>query len=99
MLIVHALQEACGERLIVDLPPGGIQFAVQFTEGPDGPPDDVAVASRARKAGLAVLALSIWYANDRAPHTPRGLVMGFANIADAPEARRLAQTLRLCLDG
>jgi GntR family transcriptional regulator/MocR family aminotransferase len=99
MLIVHALQEACGERLIVDLPPAGIQFAVHFTEGPDGPPDDVAVASRARQAGLAVLPLSIWYANGRAPRTPRGLVMGFANIADAPEARRLAQTLRLCLDG
>jgi GntR family transcriptional regulator/MocR family aminotransferase len=98
MLIVHALQQAFGERLIVDLPPGGIQFAVQFAEGPDGPVDDVAVASRARDAGLAVLPLSVWYANGRARRTPRGLVMGFANIADAREAGHLARTLRACLD-
>ncbi len=99
MLIVRALEQAFGERLIVDLPPGGIQFAVQFAEGPDGPADDVAVAARAREAGLAVLPLSIWYANGRARSTPRGLVMGFANIADAGEAGRLARTLRQCLDG
>ncbi|SAL56665.1 GntR family transcriptional regulator [Caballeronia choica] len=101
MLIVHALEQAFGERLIVDLPPGGIQFAVQFAEGPGGPGgpvDDVAVAARAREAGLAVLPLSIWYANGRAPRTLRGLVMGFANIADAGEAGRLARTLRACLD-
>ncbi|SEA64373.1 transcriptional regulator, GntR family [Paraburkholderia sartisoli] len=99
VLIVHALEQAFGERLIVDLPPGGIQFAMQFTEGPDGPVDDVAVASRAREAGLAVLPLSIWYANGRARHTLRGLVMGFANIADADEAGRLARKLRACLEG
>jgi GntR family transcriptional regulator/MocR family aminotransferase len=98
-LIVHALEQAFGERLIVDLPLGGIQFAVRFAEGPDGPTDDIAVASRAREAGLAVLPLSIWYANGRAPHTPRGLVMGFANVVDAGEAGRLARTLRGCLDG
>ncbi|OAJ61742.1 DNA-binding protein [Paraburkholderia ginsengiterrae] len=99
MLIVHALEQAFGERLIVDLPPGGIQFAVQFTEGPDGPVDDVAVAARAREAGLAVLPLSIWYANVHGRRTLRGLVIGFANIADAREAGRLALTLRKCLDG
>ncbi len=72
MLIVQALEQTFGERLIVDLPPGGIQFAVQFAEGPDGPVDDVAVASRAREAGLAVLPLSIWYVNGRMRRTPRG---------------------------
>ncbi|XUW90137.1 PLP-dependent aminotransferase family protein [Burkholderia sp. M6-3] len=99
VLIVHALEQAFGERLIVDLPPGGIQFAVQFAEGPGGPVDDVAVAARAREAGLAVLPLSIWYANGHARSTSRGLVLGFANIADAGEAGRLARTLRVCLDG
>ena len=99
VLIVRALKQAFGDRLIVDLPPGGIQFAVQFTEGPDGPVDDVAVAARAGDAGLAVLPLSIWHANGRAQRTLRGLVMGFANIADADEASRLARTLRECLDG
>jgi GntR family transcriptional regulator/MocR family aminotransferase len=48
VLIVRALEQAFGERLIVDLPSGGIQFAVQFAEGPDGPVDDVAVAARPR---------------------------------------------------
>jgi GntR family transcriptional regulator / MocR family aminotransferase len=99
VLIVRALEPAFGERLIVDLPPGGIQFAVQFTEGPDGPVDDVAVAARAREAGLAVTPLSIWYTSGGAARALRGLVMGFANIADANEAGRLARTLCACLDG
>ncbi|GLU31409.1 PLP-dependent aminotransferase family protein [Trinickia caryophylli] len=98
MLIVNALKEAFGTRLDVDPPSGGIQFAVTFTEGPDGPVDDVAVAARAREAGLYVLPLSTWYANSRARRTPRGLVMGFANVGDARDAGRLARTLRSCLD-
>ncbi|RQR35509.1 PLP-dependent aminotransferase family protein [Burkholderia sp. Bp9143] len=98
MLIVHALRQAFGERLIVELPEGGIQFAVRFAEGPDGPVDDVAVAARARDAGIAVLPLSIWYSNSHTEQTPRGLIIGFANIADADEARRHAKTLRACLD-
>ncbi|KVZ17313.1 DNA-binding protein [Burkholderia ubonensis] len=97
MLIVHALRQAFGERLIVELPSGGIQFAVRFVDGPEGPVDDVAVAARARDAGLAVLPLSIWYTNGHTQQTPRGLVIGFANIADADEAHRHAQTLRACL--
>jgi len=99
MLIAHALEQAFGERMIVDLPPAGIQFTVRFAEGHDGPVDDVAVASRAREAGLAVLPLSIWYANGRMRRTPRGLVIGFANITDAGEASRLARTLHACLEG
>jgi GntR family transcriptional regulator/MocR family aminotransferase len=97
-LIVHALRQAFGERLIVELPAGGIQFAVRFAEGPEGPVDDVAVAARAREAGLAILPLSIWYSDSRTRQTPRGLIIGFANIADAGEAHRLAQMLRACLD-
>ncbi|MBC8737727.1 PLP-dependent aminotransferase family protein [Paraburkholderia sp. UCT31] len=99
VLIVRALEQAFGERLIVELPPGGIQFAAQFVEGPDGPVDDVAVAARAREAGLAVLPLSVWYANGRTRSTSRGVVMGFANIADAGEAGHLARSLRACLGG
>ncbi|MBR8459840.1 PLP-dependent aminotransferase family protein [Burkholderia dolosa] len=96
-LIVHALQHAFGDRLIVEPPPGGIQFAVQFRDAASGPVDDVAVAARARDAGLAVLPLSIWYANGRTQQTRRGLIVGFANVADAGDARRLANTLRDCL--
>ncbi|MXN60978.1 PLP-dependent aminotransferase family protein, partial [Burkholderia pseudomallei] len=96
MLIVAALRQAFGERLIVDPPSGGIQFAVRFA---DGGVDDVAVAARAGDAGLAVVPLSIWYVNPRARTTPRGLVIGFANIVDAREAGRYARTLHACLDG
>ncbi|BAX63344.1 transcriptional regulator [Burkholderia stabilis] len=96
-LIVHALRQAFGERLIVEMPPGGIQFAVRFAEGSEGPVDDVAVAARARDAGLAVLPLSIWYTNSHTRQTPRGLIIGFANIADADEAYRLAHMLRACM--
>ncbi|GLC92873.1 GntR family transcriptional regulator [Cupriavidus sp. TA19] len=99
LLIAQALRQTFGELLTVELPPGGIQFSVQFAEAAHGPVDDVAVASRARQAGLAVLPLSIWYAHGRMRDTPRGLVMGFANITDANEAGRLARTLRACLDG
>lgn len=99
MLIVHALEQAFGQRMIVDLPAGGIQFAVRFADDAAGAVDDVAVAARARQAGLATLPLSIWYASGRTPSTPRGLVMGFANIVDADEAGRLAGILRACLDG
>ena len=53
----------------------------------------------AREAGLAVLPLSIWYANAGTRRTPRGLVMGFANIASADDASHLARKLRACLDG
>ncbi|WP_244851499.1 PLP-dependent aminotransferase family protein [Caballeronia sp. SL2Y3] len=98
VFIADALEQAFGKRLNIDLPPGGIQFAVRFAEGPNGPVDDVAVAARARQAGLGVLPLSIWYANARMPRTPRGLVIGFANVTDASEAARLARKLRSCLD-
>ncbi|MBX4378940.1 hypothetical protein K4H02_28185, partial [Mycobacterium tuberculosis] len=40
------MREAFRERLIVELPVGGIQFAVRFTDGPEGPVDDVAVAAQ-----------------------------------------------------
>lgn len=59
MLIVHALKRAFEERLIDDLPSIGVRFA----EGLDLPVDDIAVDSRVREAGLAVLPLSSWYAN------------------------------------
>jgi GntR family transcriptional regulator/MocR family aminotransferase len=97
MLIADALRQAFGDRMIVDMPHGGIQFAVRFTPGADGPIDDGAVAARAREAGLAVGALSWWYANARLRRTPRGLVMGFANVTDAKDAGRLARMLRACL--
>lgn len=95
VLIVRALKRAFGERLIVELPAGGIQFAAQFAEGPGGPVDDVAVAARAREAGLAVLPLSIWYANGRTRRTPRGLVMGFANIVDTDSGPSCADVARV----
>jgi GntR family transcriptional regulator/MocR family aminotransferase len=57
------------------------------------------VAARASESGLAVRPLSAWYVNSRSKHTQRGLVMGFANVADADDAARLARILKRALDG
>jgi GntR family transcriptional regulator/MocR family aminotransferase len=70
-----------------------------FRADRDGPVDDLAMAGRAREAGLAVLALSAWYLNGRSKETLRGIVVGFANVADAGEAARLARMRRRAYDG
>ena len=70
-----------------------------FHAGREGPVDDMAMAARAREAGLAVIALSAWYLSGRTKHTLRGIVVGFANVADAAEATRLARMLRRAYDG
>ena len=97
MLIVHALRQAFGERLIVELPVGGIQFAVQFTDGPtDRSTTSPSLPARASPAWRSCRCRSGMNSHTR--QTPRGLVIGFANIVDADEAQRHARTLRACLD-
>lgn len=96
-LTVQALQHAFGGRLQVDLTPGGMHFVAMFARGPQGPVDDVAVAERARAMRLGVAPLSTWYAHQRNEDTPRGLVIGFANVFDADEAARVAGLLRQAL--
>ena len=70
MLIVHALRQAFGERLIVELPVGGIQFAVQFTDGRRTGRRRRRRCPRARRRPT-VLPLSIWYEQPHAANAAR----------------------------
>ncbi|SAK77997.1 GntR family transcriptional regulator [Caballeronia pedi] len=99
MLLMNAILKAFGDKVSIELPTGGMHLVAIFHAGRDGPIDDMAMAARAREAGLAVLALSAWYLNGRAKHVLRGIVVGFANVADATEAARLAGMLRRAYDG
>jgi GntR family transcriptional regulator/MocR family aminotransferase len=99
LLLVDALRRACGQAITMDLPSGGMHLVVTFSHDAGVPVDDHAVAARASESGLAVRPLSAWYVNSRSKHTQRGLVMGFANVADADDAARLARILKRALDG
>jgi GntR family transcriptional regulator/MocR family aminotransferase len=94
-LLAQALMRVLGDTIRVDLPSGGMHLVMLF----NAPIDDFAVAARAREAGLAVLALSAWYLGGRTRRSLRGLVLGFANVADAAEAARLARLLQRALKG
>ncbi|WP_438390980.1 PLP-dependent aminotransferase family protein [Caballeronia sp. DA-9] len=87
----RALAEVFGERLAIDLPPGGLQMAARFVDGTD----DTAVADHARASGFGEQALSRWYMN--AP-PQSGLVLGFANVASEDQAMRRALELRRAAD-
>ncbi|WP_321801572.1 PLP-dependent aminotransferase family protein [Caballeronia sp. J97] len=99
VLLANELLKAFGDRVSIELPTGGMHLVAIFPKRRDGLVDDMAIASRAREAGLAVLALSAWYLSGRTKHTLRGIVVGFANVADAAEAARLARMLRRAYDG
>ncbi|KXU87751.1 DNA-binding protein [Caballeronia megalochromosomata] len=99
MRLANAIVKAFGDNVSIELPTGGMHLVAIFRKGRGGPIDDMAMAARARETGLAVLALSAWYLNGRTKHTLRGIVVGFANVADAAEAARLARMLRRAYDG
>ncbi|WP_058914407.1 PLP-dependent aminotransferase family protein [Entomohabitans teleogrylli] len=64
---------------------GGIQLVIEVDE------DDVLLAQKANRAGLAVQALTTWCSREPAR---RGLLLCFTNVASLSEARRLAKRLR-----
>jgi GntR family transcriptional regulator / MocR family aminotransferase len=97
-LFAQALVKAFGERVSVELPSGGMHLVMLFNPGVEGPVDDLAIAARAREAGLAVIALSSWYLGGRTRRTLRGVVLGFANVGDGGEALRLGRMLRRAFD-
>jgi GntR family transcriptional regulator / MocR family aminotransferase len=97
--LADAIMKAFSGKASIELPSGGMHLVVFFHADANGPVDDLAIAARARDAGLAVIALSSWYLGGRTRRTLRGLVMGFANVADSAEAARLARMLRRAFDG
>ncbi len=83
----RAFLQVLGDRLRIDLQPGGLHMLGTLADHED----DVMLAERARAAGLALRPLSRWYLNAK----PRqGLLFGFANIIDENDALRLALTLK-----
>ncbi|BAN27956.1 MocR-like pyridoxine biosynthesis transcription factor PdxR [Caballeronia insecticola] len=95
----QALIKAFGARASIEPPSGGMHLVMLFNAGVNGPVDDLAIAARAQELGLAVSGLSSWHIGARTKRSLRGMVLGFANVADAAEAARLARMLRRAYDG
>lgn len=85
-------QEVLGDRICIDLQPGGLHMLAKLA----GHEDDITLAARARAAGFAVHALSRWYI-DAPPQ--QGLLLGFANVIDEEDALRLALRLKQAING
>jgi GntR family transcriptional regulator/MocR family aminotransferase len=83
----RVFQQVLGDRIRIDLQPGGLHLLAQLADHEN----DVLVDERARAVGIAMHPLSRWYINAK----PRqGLLMGFANVPDEREAMRLAKKLK-----
>ena len=86
----RVFQEVLGERIRIDLQPGGLHVLAKLAAHED----DVMLADRIRSTGLAMHPLSRWYIHAQ---PQQGLLLGFANVADEKEALRLALTVRQAL--
>lgn len=80
-------QEVLGDRIRIDLRPGGLHMLAQLADHED----DVMLAEKARELGLAMHPLSRWYINAK---PQQGLLLGFANVIDEKDARRIALKLK-----
>jgi GntR family transcriptional regulator / MocR family aminotransferase len=89
--LAEALAAVFGDRVKVDLKPGGMHLIARFADGVR----DVASAKRAQAAGLAVEALS-----SRAIAQPcgQGLLLGFTNIAET-DAKAMCRRLERAIGG
>jgi GntR family transcriptional regulator/MocR family aminotransferase len=86
----RVFQEVLGDRIRIDLRPGGLHMLAKLADHED----DAMLGARARDAGLALHPLSRWYI-DAKPQ--QGLLLGFANVVDEKDARRLALTFKQAL--
>jgi len=89
--LVDALDAVFGGRLHVQPQAGGIHVLAHLA----GRRSDRAIAAEARARGLAVQALSDWRIRKSAAG---GLLLGFANLQSADEARAQAERLRAAFD-
>jgi GntR family transcriptional regulator/MocR family aminotransferase len=85
-MLADAFAPYAQDGLTVHLEGGGMHLLVDVREDLD----DVGMARRAREAGFAVHALTAW--RNGVPGR-RGLLMGFTNVRDEAEARRLVADL------
>lgn len=87
----RVFQEILGDRIRIDLRPGGLHMLAQLADHED----DVMIAEKARELGLATHALSRWYINAK---SQQGLLLGFANVIDEKDARRIALKLKQAME-
>jgi GntR family transcriptional regulator / MocR family aminotransferase len=76
LALAKALTAVFGDRVSVDLQPGGMHLIMRWGRGPG----DAALSQKARAAGLAVEALSSRATRHRCGD---GLLLGFTNVAEA----------------
>ncbi|GGM29667.1 GntR family transcriptional regulator [Pseudomonas asuensis] len=88
-LLIEALLDTLGSAAHIDPQAGGMHIIVRLA--PEY--DDRIIADRAQKAGLAVQALSRWYAG---PETSKGLLLGFTNVQNKTQSASLAARLHQC---
>lgn len=87
----RVFQEILDDRIRIDLRPGGLHMLAQLADHED----DVMIAEKARELGLATHALSRWYINAK---SQQGLLLGFANVIDEKDARRIALKLKQAME-
>lgn len=85
-LLVDALLAKFSGRLSIDHQAGGMHLLARLEKGMD----DKLISDNAKRAGLAVQALSRWYLSPDAGH---GLLLGFTNVTDSKQATELAERL------
>jgi GntR family transcriptional regulator/MocR family aminotransferase len=90
-LLAAALAPYTSLGLTVQLREGGMHLLVSLPDDLD----DVALVRRAREAGFGLQALTGW--RNGAPG-PRGLMVGFTNVATTEQAQRLVRQLMTALD-
>ena len=83
--LAEALANVFGDRVAVDLQPGGMHLIARVADGQR----DIELARKAREAGLAVESLSNRAIRHRAG---KGLLLGFTNVVEA-EALNLCRRL------
>lgn len=89
-LTQRIFQEVLGGRIRIDLQPGGLHMLAKLAVHEN----DVVLAEHAAAAGLALHPLSRWYINAK---PQQGLLLGFANVMNENDARRLALKLKEAL--
>ncbi|MCU1763072.1 PLP-dependent aminotransferase family protein [Pseudomonas sp. 14P_8.1_Bac3] len=82
----RGLKKALGDRIRIDLQPGGMHLILRLTE----PQSDRALVQRLLAAGIYAEALTDWQVRDE---TDSALLLGFANIDSADTAQRLGERI------
>ncbi|WP_193087929.1 PLP-dependent aminotransferase family protein [Advenella sp. FME57] len=87
-VVAAGLMDVLGDRLRVELQPGGMHLILRPRNGVGM--DDVAIAHRMCAQGMFAHGLSGWYLK---PPVTHGLLMSFTNVASRDAARQLGERI------